>query len=416
MDNATRAEIPQASADEVFLSPRVVDQVAFEEYGRQLRSLVDALSENAGSLHTSLREAASVRAALETVTSEDRERLASASELLTKLDERATRIEAALAKADKLDEIGKTFEGEADRLLGSRVSELEKRMAQSIASFSRQLQTQLDAHNSESKVLLAKLQTGREQMDQHIEQKVSRTLNALREQCDKAEYLAGRRESGSAKAATGSLAQMIERASEVQLHAKEAIALLDDADEQTNDLHSRIASAIDSASSLVETLTSATDTAQEARASLTLDVDRASRAQRSMETESKRAEGLARKVALHTKEAKKAEGLLADSRKMAKASSNELRDALASLEPWRKVLLEPTSQAKLPEPIAELVREMRAELGTDLLTMTEAMKQVALGARAPQPAPKKRSKRQHAVPEIVICTSNPPPVPAWGAD
>lgn len=214
---------------DVFLSPRIIDEGALRRYGDELRELARTLDDKAQTLIEVVGQAHRTRKELEQLATKEAAGMARANTLLESLASRAQGVDAALDRARRVE---------------SRAVELEAAAL--------------------------------------------RTLSALREQCDRAERLAG-----------DSLAHMIARAERAR------------------------------------------------------------------------------------EQAERARSALIDPTARAEVVVGRLETLLEQLEPWREVLGGQSPTSEVPEPISQLVSQMRRDMATDIAAMAEAMSGIAQRAGGP---------------------------------
>lgn len=119
---------------DVFLSPRVVDRGAFEEYATRLRSIISEASGEAARLRESAAGSLSLREELKSATTRTADQAQRAVELARLLGERVASLQRSLAEAGALaDRLG-GFEARLEEAARSRLAAFEDRIAAKVES------------------------------------------------------------------------------------------------------------------------------------------------------------------------------------------------------------------------------------------------------------------------------------------
>ncbi|KAA0212693.1 MAG: hypothetical protein DYG94_14005 [Leptolyngbya sp. PLA3] len=117
------------AADEVFLTPRVLDQGAFREYSESLKSLIREANGKRTDLRTDSEDARQLCENLTTMAARLRERLETTAKLLPTLDDRVKRAERLLEVAADKSRLPERVE----EMLRAGVAEMHKRVEDVIA-------------------------------------------------------------------------------------------------------------------------------------------------------------------------------------------------------------------------------------------------------------------------------------------
>lgn len=179
------------AAEDIFLSPRVVDRRSFEEFSATLRELIDSASEQ----HTTLLDAAvrarSTSEGVEKIAGALNQRLTAAQQVLPSLDERLGRIEKLLASAvdaAKVNErVAKEVDQHLDATIDDRLGSIERRVAevavrleqrlndieQRATVASEQAERAVDARAERLERLLARAEEALPQLEGRAQQAVS---------------------------------------------------------------------------------------------------------------------------------------------------------------------------------------------------------------------------------------------------
>lgn len=139
--------------DEVFLTPRVLDQGAFREYSESLKNLIREANGKRTDLKTDSDDARQLCENLTTLAARLRERLETTAKLLPTLDDRVKRAERLLDTAaensklpQKVEEILRAGVAEMERRVDTMIAQAEQRLQQVEARLERARQA---GHESE---------------------------------------------------------------------------------------------------------------------------------------------------------------------------------------------------------------------------------------------------------------------------
>lgn len=389
-----------SGSDEIFLSPRVIDRAAFESYAARLRELIDSVGAQRAELASTAAAAAETHKGLAELGGKNRESLDLATKLLRTLSQKTSDVESMLARAEVIAQTAAKFEVEAERVIGARVSALEKRMAESMESFARQLQSQVDAKAREFAKSLEEMKVAREAIKKQVDTNVVASVAALREACERAELLVGHRAATSKEASTrtptaGSLGDLLRRASEAAERSEAAIKGFTDIEQRADASVQRLSESLNGSvefmdraakqkDAVIEALREALGASEEAQKNLTERAADAARIFKPISELRRNAEETAAKLQSLVNQCETANT-------GGSTVASELRElierteaAAERLAPWRPVLLDGAGELELPAAISDLIGQMRAEIATDLSKMAAAMNLIA--SRATQSA------------------------------
>ena len=136
--SAAEREPMREAIREVFLSPRVVDREAFNDYSSLLRRLIEDASGHAQALRTAAGDAALAREALREFTGKSQPRLDAAARALELFEKRAAEVESLIDGARA-----------SARGIEAQARDAQDRMARSMAEFEARLvehQRRLEDH------------------------------------------------------------------------------------------------------------------------------------------------------------------------------------------------------------------------------------------------------------------------------
>lgn len=134
--------------DEVFLTPRIVDQRTFEEYSLALRELIESASAQGSTLESAALTAQDTTAGVEKIAAALNGRLKSAEQVLPALDERLGRIEKLLESAVDAAKVSERVASEVDGQLNATLDERLGTVEQRVAEVAVRLERRLDGIES----------------------------------------------------------------------------------------------------------------------------------------------------------------------------------------------------------------------------------------------------------------------------
>jgi hypothetical protein len=127
--------------DQVFLSPRVLDKAAFEEFTRIIRQLIERAAEDTKSLQLAASQAEAVYKRLSDVAPLIEARLTGAAEAIRALDAKASEVRSSLNKAAECALRAETAQARIDQIARERESQLESSLAAAVQSGKSTLET-----------------------------------------------------------------------------------------------------------------------------------------------------------------------------------------------------------------------------------------------------------------------------------
>lgn len=398
-------------ADDIFLSPRVIDRAAFESYSARLRELIDSVGAQRAELASTAAQAAETHKGLSELGGKNRESLDLATKLLKTLTQKTGEVESMLSRAESVAQTAAKFEQEAERIIGARVSALEKRMAESMESFARQLQAQADARTKEFAKGLEEMKVARDSIKKQVDTNVVACVTALREACEQAELLVGHRAATSKDAASrtptaGSLGDLVRRASEAAERSELALKGFEQIEKQADASVQRLSESLNGSvefmdraakqkEAVIESLQSALAAADEAQKNLTERAADAARVFKPISELRRNAEETASRLQALVNQAETVHSGGAEVTAGLHDLIERTEAAAERLAPWKPVLLDGAGELELPQAISELIGQIRAEVATDLSKMAAAMNLIASRASAGS-APARKPTTQRA--------------------
>ncbi len=386
---------PASPGAGVFLSPRVIDEQAFEDYAGRLRSLLDESS-------TAASDARSILDELRSLSSNDavkrQKTLVEAGAKLVKVVDAKTaqldgtrsetesliqRLEAAASKATSASS---DIDERLDAALTQRTAAFEKRIDERVRTLSAEFESKIEARVSAITAQLTRVNETREALETIVRDATENTLVALDDAHSRAANLAGWDPvdivdgAGVGQPTRDSLADLMQRAEAKQ---REALGAID-----------ALACLKDDAAALVGTLTTSLDTTRTGLCEL--DVERESLEHRveAATLEARRVgEGAKALMELNDRAgitAKELASLLAESRSLREQdaeSEARLRDAvrsahaaIAELKPWHEVCFtspEDAQRVSLPPVLQAIANRFQDGLARDIGDMASALRTVA---------------------------------------
>lgn len=405
-------EDPSASvAESVFLSPRVLDRGAFEEYAARLRGLLEQVAAQGLALRSASADAERLVASLRAQFAERSDALESATRLAQSMNARVAEAKEMLGKAGDLTALAADFEARTQRIIDEKFASVERRFSEIIERFGKATQERVQHAASSAAAAAEQARVEREETRRLIESVARPATEALAAQIRRAETLASEGPDGLASIAA--LAERLtQESSRAELNVVSLRAISDTAGQSVMGLQASLDATVEFSDRLIaqnalagQEIGAAVATCEQARAQIAqiaqdcralaeplLDAEQragaaAERAERILSRVEESREG-GRQVVLELGE-----------------TMNRLYQALDALEPWRPVLLE-GSEGDLPAPLAEMVRGVRAEMSRDLAVIAAAMTHVA--QRAAGDGPFAPASKAHGEPEVVIRVTEQP--------
>lgn len=130
MDRQTLETKPSRDIlDQVFLSPRVLDKTAFEEFASIMKQLIERAAQDTRSLQSAAAQAELVQKRLAEIAPLIESRLTGAGEAIRSLDTRTAEVRAALGKAAESAVTAQTAKAEIEQLIRDCPAQFEARLA-----------------------------------------------------------------------------------------------------------------------------------------------------------------------------------------------------------------------------------------------------------------------------------------------
>lgn len=381
----------------VFLSPRVVDQQAFDDFSERLRTIIAEAGETGNAVGVALDELKSLREEGTSAVQRQKSLIEAGAKLVKAVEAKQARLDTLASRADALltslsDSTARAETASADlderleRVIEQRMQALETRMDERIRALTDEIESKLQQRVSDMAFTLQSIDSTREDLEAIVRDATENTLVALREANERGARLAGWDPAdivdgaGLGQPARDSLADLILRAEALQ--------------ERTLGATSQLARLRDEASILLERIPQQLHSTREDLAQL--DEDRADIDGRITDArhEVERLDASAQPVLRIQERAEKTAAdlaqLLVQSRTLRdeeKTAESRLRDAidraektLDTLTPWRDVCFASATDAEratLPPVLEAITRRFQSSLTRDIEAMADALQRVA---------------------------------------
>ncbi len=148
-------------APDIFLTPRVVDTRAFEEFASALRALIDRAGEEHKRLATAASQGKNMREAVEAAGTELRHGLEQTLRASEAFDQRLADANRVLGRVEAMEATLQTLRDSSEELLTARIGELERRIESSL----NDAQERLDHIALDRATTVAQIQ---ETIEQHL--------------------------------------------------------------------------------------------------------------------------------------------------------------------------------------------------------------------------------------------------------
>ncbi|MGE3108473.1 MAG: hypothetical protein AB7O77_08990 [Phycisphaerales bacterium] len=381
------ARSPATPADDVFLSPRVVDRQAFSEFSQSLRDIINQAASTAAALQKAATEAERSRDGLREALAALQAKADHVTGLLATAQERAQQSRPSIDDAGVTDSLVDDVRARTDATIEQCMGRLAPRLEETLAG-------------AEARLGL-----------------IERRVESLLSDADRrvGSHAAGAVSDG---AALGALHELVSRADVAKKDAAFATRQLDSIRDQADQARQALGLSVSAALPLIDEVAAVRDHLSEA-------IDRAqtlsSATQQAIEDQFRAHQAATdNTIARLTADVEIAKSELAGS---VQAASQAHRDAssaaaaghdagahlavlLEKLEPWHAVLLSRggAADADLPMPLREILDRVRVDLKRDLSFVASALRSVAQRAESSLDGPP-------APVASVIAEAKPVPIP-----
>lgn len=364
-------------SETIFLSPRVIDRAAFEQYAAELRALIEHAAAQTARLQHDAQAAQESTRALAEQSARAREQGEIAARLLKGLSAKSAEVDRQLERAAELAAAAQRIDPGVAASLKALVDAEVDRAARGIAAG-------LERQTKAAEEVRSVLQGAHEAAVRDVNDHLAPALEAISRRCDQAHHLL---DEGTGGKGPG-LSELVDRALGAADRAGAAAAALRDLEQQAHEQVRRAGARLDGVTAfmdqldgartrLVEETASALAAAEGARRELAHAASDAAQASDPLSqacATAVRAEESLVALLEQTRSAQDAEARTAQEIRL---MVERLEAALAALEPWRPVLLGEGSAAGMPQPAKDLIAQVRSELAKDLAAVAQAMQDAA---------------------------------------
>ncbi len=357
-----------AGAEGIFLSPRVVDEAAFNDFAAALRELVGRAGEHVEPLRAGTEQAERTLAAIKESAGRQQARLDLALKTLAAIEERSLGVERSLQRAAELTSALNRFSDQAEHMVHAKLSEFATRV-------------QAEAQSAAARIALLEERLARAEAD--LDKKVSRVVEMLG---------LGNVGGGAVKV---DLPGLVRRGEALRADAEAAAGELASIKRQAEEARAQLAGSIDAAAARAAELRAQHESIEGAiRESVTVcrEADESLRTREAsvraaldvpMQELRARADEATETLRMTVEQSERACELGYQVLSRQVAAVTELRTLLSQLEPWRGIIGGSESgEGELPRPLVEIVETVRARVAAELGGLTAALASLAQGAEA----------------------------------
>jgi chromosome segregation ATPase len=366
--------------NEIFLSPRVVDREAYNDFAGSLRKLIEQAAQQLDQLRVASNEAGAVRDALREVSGKTQPRLEAAARVMATIDARAGDAERLLTQAREASAALDSLKSESQTTVQEQLVTIELRLA--------------GLHQRVEEKLVEAERRAAEIADKYEAMLRSRTLELENKAVAQAQAvsalgaLLARSETLLASHGQGSLSELTNRIEQLAARAEQAAAGVANSAREGEALELRIRRALDDGNAKCEELRRSLAALQ---SSTELALSQASAArgvieQRQMELRealdepmtdfANHADALEVRLTRTAATLEAAQQVAKQSATGATVVVERMSALLDELRPWKPVLIERRPGDELPEPLRRILSEAKAELGQDIGQIAQAMQSI----------------------------------------
>lgn len=377
-------EAPAArGVQDIFLSPRVVDRQAFNDFSQSLRELIDQAAAGTEALRRSALEAEQAKASLKELIATQQMKLEQSTKMIALVDQKAQQtrklIEGAGDPTARIEEL----RSRTDTLVQDRLAQLAQRVEDAVTAADARISSVSDRLAPLMKEADRRIATLNGQLDAEL----APSIAGLQHLCDRADVIIGR--GGPDGTSAGGLNDLVVRAERTKDEAAFALRQLDSVREQAEQARRMLGEAVTASLPLIDEVASV-------QGHLESTVARATELGRTTQAD------IVKELATHRDTVAQAIGQLgADSDRLAaqlteaidsahqarraatqaagtgEEAAGHLTRLLDRLEPWHGVLLAPAGPENLPLPLRDVLNAVRVELKRDLAGVASALRAVA---------------------------------------
>ncbi|MEM8835791.1 MAG: hypothetical protein AAGD00_08220 [Planctomycetota bacterium] len=376
--------------DEVFLSPRVVDQRAFEVFVGKLRDAAENVEERRASLGRVADKVRELEGTLRSIVEKANDPMDRATKVLERLESTSQRVEAkARALEQRLLQM-QDIDAVVTARIDKKLQELDQRLDERFERFVAKLNTEIDAREDALSTTFRTFEASATDMREQAEQATGDVLGGMHAACGAAIEMLGYDPSEqSPQEATGGLSGIVGEAQRLRDELSESLSQSGDArlavaelarnargqvtrcreeadelDRRVSQLRSLLADAIEHGGALAAELQHAESRVEQGHAEIT---------ERSASIEKMTSELRDLLAAAGEVQERCVETLGTTLNAADRADAS-----VKSLEPWAGVLLRgETGEDSLPDSIKTIIEGVRTEIRKDLADVASAMNVIA---------------------------------------
>lgn len=382
------------TAGEVFLTPRVIDQGAFDELSRSLREMVREAAKQNADLRASVAQASRIGNELRCAEQGQQENLALAAAALKRIEERTSAIDSLLEHARGTTAAAEQFDRLAEEVIARQLGAFEARIEDALASAA--------ARAGEIEDRIARASSGLEarisETTLHAQGAIGPSVSQLTALCERAEAMIGRlpdSAGGEAPRTPGSLGDVVERGESLRQECQFASRQFDAIRAQADQARTILGESLNDMCSMIDRLTERADDlrreadrAKSVAAEIGKDTDaHTRRVKTAVEDVLSQAlpgiEAVKSELGQLVAQAHQLQGDASLAVRVGESTLSQLREVVAQLSPWQHVVFAKgavgSSQdaSNLPEPIRRIVESVRVEMRRELGSIAAALRSAA---------------------------------------
>jgi len=384
---STQARVPEAGqasgTPEIFLSPRVIDRQAFEDYSRALRELINEAAAGSEMLRQSAVDAEQAKTSLRETIASQQATIEHSTKLIALLDQRAVQTRQTLEGALDTTRLVEAVRESSDVLMSERLAHLNRRIEEAV----RLADERVSSVDRRLSPLMKEADRRIQTLNGQVDAQLSPTIAGLQSLCDRAEAIIGK--AGTDGTGGTGLADLVNRAEAARTETSIAVGRLEVVREQAEQSsrvleHAAVTAGplIGEVSRLHGTLETAMARAKELSASVQDKIateastlrETAAGAIGQLGVESARVRSELSGVIEQAHQARRAAAQAAST---GEEAASHLSGLLDRLEPWHSVLLAPNGDDDLPLPLQDVLNRVRVDLRRDLAGVASALRAVA---------------------------------------
>lgn len=401
---------------DIFLSPRVVDRQAFNDFSRSLRELIDQAAAGSESLRRSALEAEQARTSLRETIASQQVKLEQSTKLLAQADQKAQQTRKLIEEAGDPAATIEAMRVRLDHLVEEKLAKLIQHVEEGV----RDAEGHMVSVGERLAPLMREADRRITSLNGQLDAQLAPSIAGLQRLCERADTIIGKAGPDGMTDGTevGGLNNLVIRAERTKDEAALAFRQLDSVREQADQARRILGEALHAAMPLIDevasvqghlesTITRATElgktTQDNISKALATQREVATQTIGQLGTESGRLRAELTEAIEYTHQARRAASQAAVT---GEEAAGHLTRLLDRLEPWHGVLLASTGGDQLPLPLRDVLNTVRVELKRDLAGVASALRAVAerteraIETETPLPGVLSEAKSQPASIEI----------------